>query len=324
MKSNVYVTLPFFPESQAALAQHFQVTANPINKVLLGENLIEPISKAEGVMCSVVDRIDEALLARCPNLKAVCNVGVGYNNIDVPACTQRGIMVTNTPGVLDESTADLAFALILAAARRVTEAEAWLRAGNWKEWDFELLIGADVHHATLGIVGMGRIGQAVARRARGFDMKVIYNNRRRVAPDIESACQASYCPLDELLRESDFVLLQLPYSKETHHLIGARELGLMKSTAILVNVARGGVVDDAALVEALKRKTIAAAGLDVFENEPKLNQGFFDLKNVVLVPHIGSATLATRKAMAMTAANNLIAALSGKMPPNLVNPESKN
>ena len=324
MKSNIYVTLPFFPESQAALAQHFQVTANPVNKVLLGENLIEPISKAEGVMCSVVDRIDEALLARCPNLKAVCNVGVGYNNIDVAACTQRGIMVTNTPGVLDESTADLAFALILAAARRLTEAEAWLRAGNWKEWDFELLIGADVHHATLGIVGMGRIGQAVARRARGFDMKVIYNNRRRLATDIETACQASFRPLDELLRESDFVLLQLPYTKETHHLIGARELGLMKSTAILVNVARGGVVDDTALVEALKRKTIAGAGLDVFENEPKLNQGFFDLKNVVLVPHIGSATLATRKAMAMTAANNLIAALSGKMPPNLVNPESKN
>jgi glyoxylate/hydroxypyruvate/2-ketogluconate reductase len=321
MKSNTYITLPFFPEVHTALAQHFNVSANPINKVLLGENLIAPISAVEGVVCSVVDRIDETLLARCPNLKAVCNVGVGYNNIDVAACTKRGIMVTNTPGVLDDSTADLAFALILATARRVTEAEAWLRQGNWKEWDFELLLGADVHHATLGIIGMGRIGQAVARRARGFDMQVIYHNRNRVAADIESSCNASYRGFEDLLRESDFVLLQLPYTKETHHLIGVRELALMKPSAMLINVARGGVVDDAALVDALKNKRIAGAGLDVFENEPKLNPGFLDLKNVVMVPHVGSATLATRKAMAMTAANNLIAALSGKTPPNLVNPE---
>jgi glyoxylate/hydroxypyruvate/2-ketogluconate reductase len=321
MKSNTYVTLPFFPEVQSALAEHFNVNANPVNKVLLGDDLITPISQAEGVMCSVVDRIDEALLSRCPKLKAVCNVGVGYNNIDVAACTKRGIMVTNTPGVLDDSTADLAFALILATARRITEAEAWLRAGNWKEWDFELLLGADVHHATLGIIGMGRIGQAVARRAHGFDMKVIYHNRNRVAPDIESSCNASYASMEDLLRQSDFVLLQLPYTKETHHLIGAKELGLMKPSAMLINVARGGVVDDAALVDALKNKRIAGAGLDVFENEPKLNAGFYDLKNVVLVPHVGSATLATRKAMAMTAANNLIAALSGKRPPNLVNAE---
>jgi glyoxylate/hydroxypyruvate/2-ketogluconate reductase len=319
IKSNIYITLPFFPKVQSALKQHFVVNANAQNKVLLGEDLIAPITQAEGLMCSVVDCIDETLLARCPKLKAVCNVGVGYNNIDVPACTKRGIMVTNTPGVLDDSTADLAFALILATARRITEAEAWLRRGNWKEWDFELLLGADVHHATLGIVGMGRIGQAVARRAYGFDMKVIYHNRNRVAPDIEAACNAGYAELDTLLRVSDFVLL--PYTKETHHLIGAREFALMKPSAMLINVARGGVVDDAALVEALKQKTIAGAGLDVFENEPKLHAGFYDLKNVVLVPHIGSATLATRKAMAMTAANNLIAALSGKQPPNLVNPE---
>jgi glyoxylate/hydroxypyruvate/2-ketogluconate reductase len=319
MKSNVYVTLPFFPEVQTALTQHFNVSANPVNKVLLGDKLITPIADKEGIVCSVVDRIDEALLARCPKLKAVCNVGVGYNNIDVDACTKRGIMVTNTPGVLDDSTADLAFALILAAARRVTEAEAWLRAGNWKEWDFELLLGADVHHATLGIIGMGRIGQAVARRARGFDMHVIYHNRNRVAADIEQACHADYRGFDALLREADFVLLQLPYTKETHHLIGARELALMKPTAMLINVARGGVVDDAALVDALKNKRIAGAGLDVFENEPKLHPGFYDLKNVVLVPHVGSATLATRKNMAMTAANNLIAALTVGNPPNLVN-----
>lgn len=269
----------------------------------------------------MVDRIDETLLARCPKLRAVCNVGVGYNNIDVAACSKRGIMVTNTPGVLDDSTADLAFALILATARRITEAEAWLRAGNWKEWDFELMVGTDVHHTTLGIVGMGRIGQAVARRARGFDMKVIYHNRNRVAVDVETSCNATYRGFEDLLREADFVLLQLPYTKETHHLIGPRELALMKPSAMLINVARGGVVDDAALVDALKNKRVAGAGLDVFENEPKLNPGFFDLKNVVLVPHVGSATLATRKAMAMAAANNLIAALSGKKPPNLVNPE---
>jgi glyoxylate reductase len=230
-------------------------------------------------------------------------------------------MVTNTPGVLDDTTADLAFTLIAATARRITEAEAWLRAGNWKAWAFDLFLGQEINHATLGIVGMGRIGQAVAKRALGFDMKICYHNRKRLAPELEAAVQGTYLSLDELLRESDFVLLQLPYNAETHHLIGAPELALMKPSGILINVARGGVVDDKALIDALKAGRIAGAGLDVYENEPNFNRDFLELKNVVLVPHIGSATLATRRKMAMTATQNMIAALTAGAPPNLVNRE---
>lgn len=270
-------------------------------------------------MCALTDKVDATLLERCANLKAVANIAVGYNNIDVAACTARGIQVTNTPGVLDDSTADLAFALMLATARRVTEVEAYIRKGEWTGWKLKQWLGVDVHHATLGIVGMGRIGQAIAKRAAGFDMNVIYHNRQRVAADIEKRVHARYVTFDELLQQSDFIVLQVPYSPQTHHLIGAKELARMKPTAILINSTRGGVVDDAALIAALRAGTIRAAGLDVFENEPKLNPGFLELKNVVLVPHIGSSTEATRRAMAMTAAKNLVAALTGHMPPNLVN-----
>jgi len=241
----------------------------------------------------------------------------------VAACTRRGVMVTNTPGVLDESTADLAWALILATARRVTEAEAYLRNGEWKRWFLKQMLGADVHHATLGIIGMGRIGQAVARRAAGFEMKVIYHNRSRLDSETEGRIRATYVSKEQLLEQSDFVVLQVPYSQATHHLIGEAELKRMKPTAILVNTARGGVVDDAALVRALKDGTIRGAGLDVFENEPALNPGFLDLRNVVLLPHVGSSTESTRRAMAMTAARNLVAALTGGTPPNLVNPDLK-
>jgi len=228
-------------------------------------------------------------------------------------------MVTNTPGVLDETTADLVWTLLLAAARRLTEVEAYLRNGEWTGWYLKQLLGTDVHHATLGIIGMGRIGQAIARRARGFDMQVLYHNRKRLDPAVEAALDARYAGMDELLASADFVVLQVPYSPATHHLIGAEQLAKMKPTAILINAARGGVVDDAALIDALSRGTIHAAGLDVFENEPNLNAGFLALKNVVLAPHIGSSTHATRLAMAMTAARNLAAALSGRTPPNLVN-----
>ena len=274
-------------------------------------------------MCALTDRIDAALLASCPDLKVVANIAVGYNNVDVPYCTSRGIQVTNTPGVLDDSTADLAFMLMLSAARRLTEVERKIREGAWTGWRLKQWLGTDVHHATLGIVGMGRIGQAIAKRAAGFAMRVLYHNRTRVARDIEQRLDATYVPLDALLRQSDFVVLQMPYSPATHHLIGAAELKRMKPTAILVNSTRGGVVDDAALIDALKSGTIRAAGLDVFENEPKLNPGFLELDNVVLAPHIGSSTEATRRAMAMTAAKNLVAALAGDMPPNLVNPEAR-
>jgi lactate dehydrogenase-like 2-hydroxyacid dehydrogenase len=272
-------------------------------------------------MCCLTDRVDAALLAAASQLRVVANIAVGYNNIDIAACTARGVLVTNTPGVLDDSTADLAWALMLATARRLTEVEGYIRGGEWTGWRLKQWLGVDVHHATLGIIGMGRIGQVIARRATGFDMRVIYHNRQRLTPDIERRVNASYATKDELLAQSDFVVLQVPYSPQTHHLIGAAELKRMKPTAILINSTRGGVVDDAALIEALRAGTIRGAGLDVFENEPQLNPGFLQLRNVVLAPHVGSSTEATRRAMAMTAAKNLVAALAGKAPPNLLNPE---
>jgi lactate dehydrogenase-like 2-hydroxyacid dehydrogenase len=225
--------------------------------------------------------------------------------------------------VLDDSTADLAWTLMLGAARRITELERRVRAGEWTGWRLKQWLGVDVHHATLGIFGLGRIGQAIARRAAGFEMKVLYHNRKRVAADIEQRIRATYVSRDELLKQSDFVVLQVPYSPETHHMIGERELKLMKPTAILVNSTRGGVVDDVALIAALKAGTIRAAGLDVFENEPRLNPEFLKLDNVALAPHVGSSTEATRRAMAMTAAKNLVAALTGGTPPNLLNPEAR-
>jgi gluconate 2-dehydrogenase len=321
MKPRIAVTRKVFPEILELLREHFEVADNQADTPLAPDALAAHLRGRQGALTQIVDPIDDALLQRCPELKAVCNIAVGYNNIDVPACTRRGIMVTNTPGVLDDTTADLAFALILATARRMTEAESWLRAGQWQTWAFDLMLGRDVHHATLGVVGMGRIGQAVARRARGFDMRILYHNRQRLESATEEQLSAEYRTLDDLLRECDFVLLQLPYTPQTHHLIGARELGLMKRDAILVNVARGGVVDDAALIDALKAGRIAGAGLDVFENEPQFNRGFLALSNVVLVPHIGSATLGTRRNMALTAARNLVAALTTGNPPNLVNPQ---
>ncbi|MBL8520489.1 MAG: D-glycerate dehydrogenase, partial [Betaproteobacteria bacterium] len=244
---------------------------------------------------------------------------VGYNNIDVPAASARGVMVTNTPGVLDDTTADLTFALLLAAARRVTETERRLRNGEWTGFSLGQWLGTDVHHASLGIIGMGRIGRAIARRAAGFDMTVRYCNRTRLDADTERAVNATYATQDEVLSQSDFVLVMVPYSPPTHHLIGAAELARMKPTAIFINTARGGVVDDLALIDALKHGRIAGAGLDVFEGEPALNKGFLELDNVALTPHIGSATRATRLNMAALAAENLTMALKGDVPPNLVN-----
>jgi gluconate 2-dehydrogenase len=323
MKPKVQVTREVFDETLAFLAQHCEVESNQEDVAYSPDVLARKLADKDGVMCALTDRIDAGLLERCPRLKAVANIAVGYNNIDLAACTARGVMATNTPGVLDDSTADLAWALMLGAARRLTELERRVRAGEWKGWRLKQWLGVDVHHATLGIFGMGRIGQAIARRAAGFEMKVLYHNRKRIAAEIEKRCNAAYATKDELLRQSDFVVLQVPYSPETHHLIGARELKLMKPTAVLVNSTRGGVVDDAALVEALKSGTIRAAGLDVFENEPSLNKEFLALDNVVLMPHVGSSTEATRRAMAMTAAKNLAAALTGTAPPNLLNPEAR-
>ena len=318
-KPRVVITREVFDDVITYLAQHCDVDANQADAAYTPAALAAKLVGAAGVMCALTDRIDAALIAQAPDLKAVANIAVGYNNIDVPTCTARGIQVTNTPGVLDDSTADLAFALMLATARRLTEVEAYIRQGEWTGWKLKQWLGVDVHHATLGIVGMGRIGQAIAKRAQGFDMKVIYHNRKRVAADIEQRLNAVYATMDELLAKSDFIILQMPYSPETHHLIGDAALAKMKPSAILINSTRGGVVDDAALVRALERGTIRAAGLDVFENEPKLNPAFLKLRNVVLAPHIGSSTEATRRAMAMTAAKNLVAVLTGKTPANPVN-----
>jgi glyoxylate reductase len=276
-----------------------------------------------GVYANPTTMISAEVMRSAPELRAICNMAVGYNNIDVAAATAAGIMVTNTPDVLNETTADFGWTLLMATARRVTESEHYLRAGHWKKWTYDGFMGVDVHGSTLGIIGMGRIGQAVARRSMGFNMKVIYNNRSRLAPELEAeANNARHVSREELLRTADHVVLVLPYSKESHHLIGAAELALMKPTATLINIARGGIVDDAALIDALSAGKIAAAGLDVFENEPAFNPGFLKLSNVVLTPHIGSASGPTRRAMADCAADNLIAALSGHRPPNLLNPES--
>jgi glyoxylate/hydroxypyruvate/2-ketogluconate reductase len=323
MKPKILVTREVFDETLAHLAQHCEVESNQADQPFDPATLAQRLSDKDGVVCCLTDRIDDALLAQAPRLKAVANIAVGYNNIDVPACTKRGVMVTNTPGVLDDSTADLAFTLILATARRLTEAEAYVRAGNWQGWHLKQMLGTDVHHATLGIIGMGRIGQQIALRSAGFKMRVLYHNRNRSPGDVEKRLNAEYVSKEQLLRQSDFVVLQVPYSPATHHYIGAAELKQMKPTAILINSTRGGVVDDAALVEALGSGTIRGAGLDVFENEPKLHPGFLELKNVVLAPHVGSSTEATRRAMAMTAAKNAVAALTGSAPPNLVNPAAR-
>ena len=322
MKPKILVTREVFDETLAYLAQHCEVEANQEDRAFDPGTLAEKLAGKDGVVCCLTDRVDANLLERCARLKVVANIAVGYNNIDIPACTARGVMATNTPGVLDDSTADLAWALLLATARRLTELERRVRGGEWTGWKLKQWLGVDVHHATLGIFGLGRIGQAIARRAAGFEMKVIYHNRKRVAADIEQRCNAGYATREDLLRQSDFVVLQVPYSPETHHMIGAAELKLMKPTAILINSTRGGVVDDAALIAALQAGTLRAAGLDVFENEPRLNPGFLRLDNVVLAPHVGSSTEATRRAMAMTAARNLVAALSGGKPPNLLNLEA--
>ena len=323
MEPKILVTREVFDETLAYLAEHCEVESNQADQPFDPATLAQRMDDKDGVVCCLTDRIDEALLAKSPRLKVVANIAVGYNNIDVPACTARGVMVTNTPGVLDDSTADLAFTLILATARRLTEAEAYVRAGKWQGWHLKQMLGVDVHHATLGIIGMGRIGQQIARRASGFKMRVLYHNRNRWPADVEKWLNAEYVGKEQLLAQSDFVVLQIPYSPATHHYIGAAELKQMKPTAILINSTRGGVVDDAALVDALKNGTIRAAGLDVFENEPKLHPGFLELKNVVLAPHVGSSTEETRRAMAMTAAKNAVAALTGATPPNLLNPAAR-
>ena len=321
MKQKVLVTREVFDETLTYLAQYVEVTSNQANAPYGPDGLAGSLQGMDAAVIMTSDKVDEALLSSCPQLKAVCSASVGYNHIDLGACTRHGVMATNTPGVLTDSVADFAVCLTLATCRRLTEAEAFLRTGAWAGTHLKELLGVDLHHATVGICGFGRIGQAIAQRLRGFQTKILYNTRTRLAPELEQRFDAAYATKDDLLRRSDIVLLILPYTSETHHYIGKRELGLMKPMSVLVNVARGGIVDDAALVEALKARRIWAAGLDVYENEPKLNPGLVQLTNVVLAPHISSASEPTRQAMAMTAAKNCVAALINGKPPHLLNPE---
>ena len=325
-RTRVLVTIPMFDSVLATLRESFEVDS--VGDLALEEPtaLALRAQGCAGLIVAGTPRIDAALLAACPSIKAVCSMAVGFNNIDLPACTAAGVLVSNAPDVLTETTADFGFALMMATARRITESELFLRAGRWTQWRYDLFAGADVHGATLGVLGMGRIGQAIARRgALGFGMPVIYHNRSRLDGATEQALGARWVSKDELLRQADHLVIVVPYSPASQHLVGAAELALMKPTATLSNISRGGVVDDAALAEALQSRRIAAAGLDVFEGEPAVHPGLLALPNVVLTPHIASASLPTRRAMADLAARNLLAALGlgpeAGRPPTALNPQ---
>lgn len=316
----ILVTKRVFPEAIELLRREFQVDYNDTDRVLAPEELAGRARGCAAIVSQLTDRLSAEVIARLEGVRVIANVAVGYDNIDVAAATARGIAVTNTPGVLTETTADFAFALLMSAARRVAEAHAFLHSGQWKTWIIDLLAGQDVYGATLGIFGLGRIGAAVARRGRGFGMRILYCDEQAAPPELERELGARRVRKEELLRESDFVSLHVPLTPATRHLIGAAELEQMKPTAILVNTARGPVVDEAALAEALERRTIWAAGLDVFEQEPHVHPKLLELPNVVLAPHIASASYATRRRMSVMAAENAAAALAGRRPPNLVNP----
>ena len=326
MKPKVLVARAVFPDVIARLREHFEVETNDDDEVWDKAEMTRRLQGKVGAFTTGSERIDAQVLDANPQLKAVCNMAVGYNNFDVPACTARGVLCTNAPDVLTETTADFGFALMMAAARRIAESERFLRRGEWTKWSYDMYTGSDVHGATLGILGMGRIGQAIAKRgALGFGMQVIYHNRSRLDPSLEAPLGARYVDKETLLRAADHLVIVVPYAPASHHAIGAAELSLMKRSATLTNVARGGVVDDAALAAALRDRRIAAAALDVFEGEPEVHPDLLTVPNVVLTPHIASATVATRRAMANLAADNLIAALGfgpgAGRPPTPLNPE---
>lgn len=324
MKPKVLITRAIFPEIVERLQAHVELEANQQDVLFSPAEMAQRLADKDGVLV-IASRIDATALASAPRLRVVSNMAVGYNNLDIEAMTRARILATNTPDVLNETTADLGWVLMMAAARRITEAEHWLRAGHWNKWSYDLLAGTDIYGSTLGIVGMGRIGQAIARRAQGFGMRVMYHNRSQVAPELERELNAEFVDKTTLMRQADHLMLVVPYSAATHHIIGAAELALMKPSATLTNIARGGIVDETALIAALREGRIAAAGLDVFEGEPQFNPAFLSLSNVVLTPHIGSASLPTRRAMANLAVDNLLAGLGlgprAGDPPNPINPE---
>ena len=319
-RPKVFIPRPLQPQVIERVAARCEVSVHPQDAPISFQQLADACRDIDGLIaCSV--RVTQEILDHSPRLRVVANVGVGYDNIDVAACTRRRIVVTNTPGVLTEATADLTFALLVAAARRIVECDRYVREGRWQSSQWQLLWGCDLASKTLGILGLGRIGQAVARRARGFSMRILYHSVDRPTAAEERALGAQFVDRDTLLREADFLSLHVPLTPETRHLIGRTELALMKPTAFLINAARGPVVDEAALVAALQSKQIAGAALDVFEREPQVHPALLAMPNVVLAPHVGSATAETRLAMANLAVDNLLAVLDGRRPPTPVNPE---
>ena len=319
-RPKVFITRPLPRAAIERIATRCEVTVNPEDVRLPPAQMVEACREIEGLVTSSTP-VSAEVLEQAPHLRVVSAVAVGYDIIDVAACTRRRILVTNTPGVVTEATADLSFALLMAVARRLVEADRYVREGHWHYWQWGNMWGTDLAGKTLGILGFGRIGQAVARRARGFSMRILYHSLDRPTPEREHELGAQYVDRETLLREADFLSIHVPLAPDTNHLIGAAELALMKPTALLINTSRGRVVEEAALIEALQSKRIAGAGLDVFEFEPQIHPALLAMSNVVVTPHMGTATRETRLAMAMTGADNLLAALAGQRPPNLVNPE---
>jgi gluconate 2-dehydrogenase len=321
-KPKILVTRAIFPDQLAHLEKAFEVRSNQADQVFTPAELQKELSSVVGALVTGSERIDASALLNAKDLKIAANISVGYNNFDVPAMSSAGVIATNTPDVLTDTTADFGFALLMATARRITESEHWIRNGQWDKWSIvHNPLGMDLHHSTIGIIGMGRIGQGIAKRSLGFGMKVIYHNRSRLSPEDEKACGATYVSKEDLLRTADHVVLVLPYTAQNHHTIGAPEIALMKPTATLINIARGGIVDDGALAKALQAGKIFAAGLDVFEGEPQVHPELLKCSNIVLAPHIASASEKTRRAMVDLAVENLRAALDGKRPPSLINAE---
>ncbi|MFO7931937.1 MAG: 2-hydroxyacid dehydrogenase [Thermodesulfobacteriota bacterium] len=323
MKPEIFVTRRLPHEAMRLLEENFELTCNPEDRMLDKNELLGAVAEKDGILCLLTDSIDaEVLDAAGQKLKIVANYAVGYNNIDVQACTERKISVTNTPGVLTDTTADLAMALLMAVARRIVPAERFARAGRYEGWGPLLFLGTDVHHKTLGLIGFGRIGFAMARRAAGFGMRILYSDVQRADPDSEKQVNAEYVSKSVLLSESDFVSLHAPLTPETRHIIDDHALASMKPSAYLINTSRGELVNEKALVDALNNNKIAGAGLDVFEFEPAIDPKLMSMENVVLLPHIGSASTETRTKMGMVAAENLIDLLiRNNQPPNCINPE---
>jgi glyoxylate reductase len=321
MKPKVLVTRKIQERPLLLLKEHAEVTINLEDRAMAPDEIIANLPGKIGLLAAGSDPISAKLLEGGQDLKIVANNAVGFNNIDLAAATRLKIAATNTPEVLTDTTADLTFVLMLGVARRIGEAERFVRGGRWIGWHPDLLLGSDVHGKTLGVIGLGRIGAAVAKRALGFNMEILYNDIRKIEPGLIDMLRAKFLPLPELLTHSDFVTLHVPLKPDTIHLIGGQELSLMKKTAFLINASRGPVVDEKALVAALQKGMIAGAGLDVFENEPRVTPELLKMENVMLVPHIGSATSATREKMSLVAVKNILAVLQREVPPNILNPE---